>query len=76
MFVNLPVLVGIIILAEPLVLTLFGEQWLPCVPILQVLGLGGLLWPMHVMNLNILIAQGRSDLNFRIEIFKKYLQSA
>ena len=71
MFVNIPVLVGIIILAEPLVLTLFGEQWLPCVPILQVLGLGGLLWPMHVMNLNILIAQGRSDLNFRIEIFKK-----
>ena len=38
MFVNIPVLVGIIILAEPLVLTLFGEQWLPCVPILQVLG--------------------------------------
>jgi O-antigen/teichoic acid export membrane protein len=58
MFVNIPVLVGIIILAEPLVLTLFGEQWLSCVPILQVLGLGGLLWPLHVLNLNILMAQG------------------
>ena len=71
MFVNIPVLVGIIILAEPLVLTLFGEQWLPCVPILQVLGLGGLLWPLHVLNLNILMAQGRSDLFLKITILKK-----
>ncbi|MFZ5524816.1 MAG: MOP flippase family protein [Pseudomonadota bacterium] len=71
MFVNIPILVGIIILAEPLVLTLFGAQWLPSVPILQVLGLGGLIWPLHVLNLNILKAQGHSDLNFRLAIFKK-----
>ena len=71
MFVNMPVLVGIIILAKPLVLTLFGEKWLPCVPILQVLGLGGLLWPLHVLNLNILMAQGHSDLFFKITMLKK-----
>lgn len=71
MFVNMPVLVGIIILAEPLVLTLFGAQWLPSVPILQVLGLGGLIWPLHVLNLNILRAQGRSDLFFWLTMFKK-----
>jgi len=71
MFVNMPVLVGIIILAEPLVLTLFGAQWSSCVTILQVLALGGLLWPLHVLNLNILMAQGRTDLFFWITIFKK-----
>lgn len=71
MLVNLPVAIGILILAKPLVLTLFGAQWLPCVPILQVLALGGVLWPLHVLNLNILIAQGRSDLYFGINIFKK-----
>lgn len=71
MLVNTPAMLGVIILAEPLVLTLFGAQWLPCVPILQVLGLGGLLWPLHVLNLNILMAQGRSDLFFRLTMFKK-----
>lgn len=71
MFVNMPVLIGVIILAEQLVLTLFGPQWLPCVPILQVLGLVGLLWPLHVLNLNILKAQGRADLFFWITMFKK-----
>lgn len=73
MFINLPVMVGVIVLAEPLVLTLFGDQWLPCVPMLQVLGLGGILWPLHIMNLNILKAQGHSRLKFRLEVIKKVI---
>jgi O-antigen/teichoic acid export membrane protein len=71
MFINIPVMVGIIVLAEPLVLTLFGEQWLPCVPILQVLGWGGILWPLSILNLNVLIAQGHSGLKLRLEVIKK-----
>jgi len=71
MFVNTPILIGIAILAEPLVSTLFGAQWLPCVPVLQVLALAGLLWPLHLLNLSVLRAQGRSDLFFWIAIFKK-----
>jgi len=73
MFINMPVMVGVIILAEPLVLTLFGDQWLPCVPMLQVLGLGGILWPLHILNLNVLKAQGHSRLKFRIEVIKKVI---
>lgn len=71
MFVNIPLLVGVIILAEPLVLSLFGGQWMVCVPILQVLGLGGLILPLQSLNLNVLKAQGRADLNFKIAIYKK-----
>lgn len=71
MFVNLPITIGVIVLAEPLVLILFGEQWLPCVPILQVLGLGGILWPLSILNLNVLRAQGHSGLRLRIEVIKK-----
>lgn len=71
MFINVPVTVGVIVLAEPLVLTLFGEQWRPCVPMLQVLGLGGILWPLSILNLNVLRAQGHSGLRLRIEVIKK-----
>lgn len=73
MFIYIPVMVCVIVLAEPLVLTLFGEQWVPCVPMLQVLGLGGILWPLHILNLNVLKAQGYSDLKFRIEVIKKIM---
>jgi len=73
MFINLPIMAGVIVLAEPLVMTLFGDQWIPCVPMLQVLGLGGILWPLHVLNLNILKAQGHARLKFRIEVIKKVI---
>jgi teichuronic acid exporter len=71
MFVNIPLSLAMIVLAEPIIMTLFGEQWLPSAPILQVLGIVGMMWPMHVLNLNVLQAQGRSDLFFNIMLVKK-----
>ena len=71
MLLNIPTMLGLAVVAEPLVVTLFGAKWLPSVPFLQVLCLAGVLWPLHVINLNALMAQGRSDLFFRIEIIKK-----
>jgi teichuronic acid exporter len=71
MLLNIPVMLGLAVLAEQLIVTLFGVKWLPSVPFLQVLCLGGVIWPLHVINLNALMAQGRSDLFFRIEMIKK-----
>lgn len=71
MLINLPVMFGLMATAEPVVVTLFGSQWLPSVPMLQVLCLVGALWPLHVINLNVLMAQGHSRLFFRLEIIKK-----
>lgn len=71
MFVNLPVMFGLMATAENVVRLLFGEQWLPCVPILQVLCIAGMFWPLHVINLSVLKAQGHSNLFFRLELIKK-----
>ncbi|MGZ0018238.1 MOP flippase family protein [Nitrosomonas sp. wSCUT-2] len=71
MLINIPMMLGIMATAEPLVETLFGTQWLPSVPILRVLCLAGMLWPLHVINLNVLMAQGHSKLFFRLEVIKK-----
>lgn len=71
--INFPMMVGIMIVAKPLVILLLTEKWLPCVPYLQLLCVVGMLYPLHVVNLNVLTAQGRSDLFFRLEILKKIL---
>ena len=42
-------------------------------PILQVLALVGLLYPIHVANLNVLMGGGYSHLFFRLEVIKKSL---
>ena len=69
--INIPIMIGMAVTARPLVAVLFGNQWLPCVPYLQILSLIGVLWPLQLLNLNILLAQGHSNLCFRLEIIKK-----
>lgn len=71
--VNFPLMIGLAIVAKPLVIVLLTDKWLPCVPYLQLLCVVGMLYPLHVINLNVLVAQGRSDLFFRLEILKKIL---
>jgi len=55
---------------------LFGEQWRPSIPLFQALCFVGLLWPLHVLNLNVLLALGRSDLYFRLELAKRAISFA
>ncbi|GAB1232683.1 lipopolysaccharide biosynthesis protein [Ferrigenium sp. UT4] len=71
MVINLPAMAVLVVLAEPLVVTLLGARWAPAVPILQVLAVAGLLWPLHVMNLSVLKAQGKARVFFWITILKK-----
>ena len=75
MLLNVPMMIGLIAVAEPLILVLFGAKWLPAVPIMQVLCIGGVFWPLHVINLNVLMAQGHSHLFFRLEVIKKIIGS-
>jgi teichuronic acid exporter len=66
-----PLMAGLALMAAPLVTVVFGPKWLPCVPYLRILALAGALWPLHVANLDVLMAAGRSDLFFRAEVVKK-----
>jgi len=70
MFVFVPCMVGLAVLAKPLILLIYGTRWLPAAPILSVLAIAGTLWPLHVLNLEAIKAQGRSDLFFRLAVIK------
>lgn len=73
MLINVPVMLGMAAIAEPMIRFVFGPQWLPSVPMLRVLCLASLLLPLHVLNLNCLMALGLSRQMFRIELCKKAL---
>jgi O-antigen/teichoic acid export membrane protein len=73
MLINVPTMLGLAAVAEPLVVTVFGREWAPSAPLLRILCLGGVLWPLQVINLNVLLAQGHSRLFFRLEVVKKAL---
>ncbi|MCP5130593.1 MAG: lipopolysaccharide biosynthesis protein [Pseudomonadales bacterium] len=73
MLVMIPAMTGLAMVAEPFIREVFGEKWLAAVPILQVLCAAGTLYPLHVINLSVLQAQGHAKLYFRLEIVKKVL---
>jgi O-antigen/teichoic acid export membrane protein len=66
-------MIGLAVIAHPLVVVLLTEKWVESVPYLQLLCFVGLLFPLHLINLNALQALGRSDLFLRLEIIKKVL---
>ena len=72
-FVNIPVMIGLAVVAKPLVMVLLTEKWAPAVPYLQLLCVVDLLYPLNVINLEVLLAKGRSDLYLRIEVMKPIL---
>jgi O-antigen/teichoic acid export membrane protein len=66
-------MLGMAATAKNLIIVLIGERWLPSVPYLQLLCVGGMLFPLHAINLNMLKVKGRSDLFLRLEIIKKIM---
>ncbi|MFA5419949.1 MAG: lipopolysaccharide biosynthesis protein [Bacteroidales bacterium] len=70
-FVIFPIMIGLCVLAEPLVLIILKEKWLPAVPYLQILCIAYMWDPIMKLNGSILNAKGRSDLFFKAEIIKK-----
>jgi len=71
--VNLPMMIGLAVIARPLVSVLLTDKWLPCVPYLQLLCAVGMLYPLVAINLNVLTAQGYSDLFLKLELVKRGL---
>lgn len=72
-FVVFPTMVGLAVIAEPLVKIVLTEKWLPCVPFLQIFCAVYVLWPIHTANLQAVNALGRSDIFLKLEITKKII---
>ena len=51
-------MIGIAVIARPLVLALLTEKWAECIHYLQLFCILGLLFPLHVININLLQALG------------------
>lgn len=70
-FVLFPMMIGLAVIAKPLVSIVLTDKWLECVPFLQILCFSFALWPIHTANLQAINAIGRSDVFLKLEIVKK-----
>lgn len=70
MLVSSIILIGMAASAKSLICVLIGEQWLPCVPMMQILIFSFMLYPLHQVNINMLTVQGRSDIQLMLQVVK------
>ena len=61
-----PVFIGLAVLAPELVTALFGEQWAPSIPIMQILALIGILLSVLAFNGSVMRASGKPSWQFGI----------
>ncbi len=73
MMFTVPLMAFLGLFSDLVISVLYGTKWLPAAPVLTILALSGAIFPLHVVNLQILLAQGRGDLFLKVEIIKKVL---
>ena len=70
----MPLMITLLVVAEPFVMLLLTEKWAPMIPFLQLLCIVGFLYPLHSVNVQVLLAQGKSQLNFNLAMIKNGLR--
>jgi len=70
-YIIFPLMIGLAAIAKPLINVVLGQKWQFASIILQILCFSYLWYPIHAINLNLLMVKGRSELFLRVEIIKK-----
>ena len=68
-----PLVVFLIVAAEPIIIILITEKWLSSVVLFQLLLLANIFNPQYTININILNATGASGTTLKLELIKKSL---
>lgn len=72
-FLLFPLMIGLAVLANSVIILLLTERWLPIVPLLQIICMSMMWLPMMQANVSVLDAKGRSDYHLQAEFIKKIL---
>ena len=70
-YIIFPIMIGLSAVAKPLTLVTIGEKWLFSAYLLHIICFSMMWYPVHSLNLNLLMIKGRSDLFLKLEIIKK-----
>lgn len=67
--VTVPLMLGLIVLAPQFVQVVYGQKWLPVVPLLQVLTMSGIFQSLGLLNSTVLLALGKTQLRLKLTFY-------
>lgn len=68
-----PLLVGLMVVAEPLTITLLTQKWKDAIPFIQIFCIAFMMMPIQNVNMVAIKALGYSDISLKLELFKKII---
>lgn len=72
-YVIFPLVTGLMIVAEPLIRILLTDNWISCVPYLQIACIFWMFQPSQTANVQAIKSAGRSDICLKLEVIKKII---
>ena len=72
-FVVFPMMIFLSFFSDDIIWLLLGVKWMETSILMRLLSISMLLYPVHALNLNMLIVKGRTDYYLRVDIIKKVL---
>ncbi len=73
MLINLPLMAALTVMPDLVIDFLYGPKWLAAAPVLTILSIGGILFPLQIVNMQLVLSQGRSGLSLKVEFIKKII---
>lgn len=70
-FIVFPLMIGFAAIAKPFIIIVLTEKWLGVVPLLQILCIYYMWYPINAIHQNLMQVKGRSDLFLKLEFIKK-----
>lgn len=72
-YLNIPLMVLLILVSEPLIILLFSDKWIESIPFFRILCLSGIINCSQSINYQVVCAVGRSRDIFKWNIFKRLI---
>lgn len=73
-FVMMPLMMGMIVCAEPMIRVILTDKWIDTVPYVQLFCITYMFYPMHTANMQAIKAIGKSGMYLTLEIIKKIIE--
>lgn len=70
-YIMWPLMIGLLVMSEPIVRLIFTDKWLPCVPYMQIACIQFALEPVQTANVQAVKAMGKGRTYLLMEIIKK-----
>jgi teichuronic acid exporter len=73
MFVNIPLMFGLMVCAKAMIISILTSKWLPVLPYLYLFCITGIFFPFGLINGNTLKVKGRFKLIFKLDLIKRVI---